>query len=76
MCEVEHGSFPPLTFSVVGDMDAVTSVFLKTLASTLVEKQAPMYAKTIRWLLCILELVTEAVYTHVCLGSMLNQEDT
>ena len=63
-------------FSAVGDMDAVTSEFFKTLASTLVEKQAPMYTKTIRWLLCTLELVTEAVYIHVCLGSMLNHEDT
>ena len=52
--EVERGSFTPLVFSTTGGVSKLTSVFLRTLASKLAEKQDVPYSTLICWLCTVL----------------------
>ena len=51
--EIEHGSFTPLVCTTTGSTAPEATVFLKRLASMLVEKRGEQYSTTMAWLRCI-----------------------
>lgn len=54
VCEVEHGSFTPLVFSLTGGMGKAASVCYKRLASLIAAKRDALYSSTIAWIRCSL----------------------
>jgi len=51
---VEHGTFTPLVFSVVGEMGPIATTFYKRLTSLLADKIHQSYNQTVRWIRCTL----------------------
>ena len=54
ICEIEHGTFSPLVFSLTGGMAKEATVFYKRLASLLSERWEQPYSMTMGWLRCTL----------------------
>ena len=54
ICEIEHGTFSPLVFSLTGGMAKEAAVFYKRLASLLSERWEQPYSMMMGWLWCTL----------------------